>query len=77
MHEPKHERKKCYDDDRVFWHCAQVVSLHTLRIPGVFADGSFGAGDGLSSNIRTPVKYVPGGTNVSGNACYIWTAPEN
>ena len=30
----------------------------------------------LSRNIRTPVKYVPGRTNVSGNACYIWTAPE-
>ena len=23
-----------------------------------------------------PLKYVPGGTNVSGNACYIWTAPK-
>ena len=22
------------------------------------------------------LKYVPGGTNVSGNACYIWTAPK-
>ena len=34
---------------------------------------------GLSRFITTPGKNVPGGTNVSGNACYmyIWTASEN